>query len=165
MIINVVMNNIMKNPDTPIYSIGTAARMLGISVQTLRMYENEGLIIIYKTPGNQRLYSDSDIERIECIRRAINEEKISIEGIKRLHSMIPCWNIVHCTDEERKALFSFRAHTGGCWTHKEEHSLCSNRECRLCEVYKISNNCEQIKNQIYKIGLPNTMEQTTTVQV
>lgn len=27
--------------DTPLYSIGTAARMLGISVHTLRMYDRE----------------------------------------------------------------------------------------------------------------------------
>lgn len=138
--------------DTPKYSIGIAARMLGISVQTLRLYESEGLIVIFKTSGNQRLYSDADIERIECIRKAINEEKISIEGIKRIHSMIPCWNIVHCSEEERKVLYNFRSHTGGCWTHKKEHSVCSNRECRLCEVYKLSSQCDQIREQIYKLG-------------
>jgi MerR family transcriptional regulator/heat shock protein HspR len=141
-----------QDNDTPIYSIGTAARMLGISVQTLRLYESEGLIITFKTTGNQRLFSDADIERIECIRKAINEDKISIAGIKRIHSMIPCWNIFHCSEEERKALFAFRSHTGGCWTHKNEHSICNERECRLCEVYKLSSNCDQIKEQIYKLG-------------
>jgi MerR family transcriptional regulator/heat shock protein HspR len=142
-----------QDKDTPKYSIGTAARMLGISVQTLRLYESEGLIITFKTPGNQRLYSDSDIERIECIRKAINEEKISIEGIKRIHSMIPCWNILRCSEEERKALIAFRSHTGGCWTHKNEHSICNERECRLCDVYKLSSHCDQIKEQIYKLGI------------
>ena len=149
LIINVAMNK--SNLDTPKYSIGTVARMLGVSVQTLRMYESEGLILTFKTPGSQRLYSDADIERIECIRKAINEEKISIAGIKRIHSMIPCWNIVQCSEEERKALYNFRSHTGGCWTHKNEYLICSSRDCRLCEVYKLSSRCDQVKEQIYKL--------------
>ena len=63
-----------QQPDNaliPIYSIGTVARMLGISVFTLRMYEREGLLIAHKADSNQRRYSASDVERLQCIRRAI----------------------------------------------------------------------------------------------
>ncbi len=77
------------DPDTPLYSIGSAARMLNISVQTVRMYENEGLIIPYGTTVGSHFYSDADIERLEYIRKAINEEKISINEMKRIHAMIP----------------------------------------------------------------------------
>lgn len=134
--------------DTPLYSIGTAARMLNVSVQTLRMYEHEGLIAPFKTAGNQRLYSNADIERIDCIRKAINEEKISIGGMKRLHSMIPCWDIVKCSQEERAVCPAFKNHSGGCWTYKHEHSVCAAKECRLCDVYKLASNCEKIKTAI-----------------
>ena len=48
------------NTNTPIYPIRTAAKMLGISIPTLRMYEKEGLIIPHKTDGNQRIYSEDD---------------------------------------------------------------------------------------------------------
>lgn len=137
-----------QTSDTPLYSIGTAARMLNVSVQTLRMYESEGLIAPFKTTGNQRLYSDADIERLECIRRAINEEKISIEGMKRIHAMIPCWDIVKCSQQERTACPAFQNHSGGCWTYKHEHSICAVRECRLCDVYKLASNCEKIKSAI-----------------
>ena len=68
------------NNDSPVYTIGTAAKMLSVSVQTLRLYEHEGLILPFKTPGNQRMYSPEDIERLRCIRKMINEEKISIDG-------------------------------------------------------------------------------------
>lgn len=44
--------------DTPLYPIGTAARMLGVSVHTLRMYERKGLIIPHHAESNQRLYTD-----------------------------------------------------------------------------------------------------------
>ena len=45
------------------YSIGTVARMLGISVFTLRKYEREGLIVSFKKKSGHRLYSASDVER------------------------------------------------------------------------------------------------------
>lgn len=144
--INIAM--LPKNQDYPIYSIGTAARILGVSVQTLRLYESEGLIIISKSDGNQRIYSESDIERLRCIRKAINEDKISIGGMKRIHGMIPCWDIIKCTAEERTVCPAFKNHLGGCWTYQHEHSVCAERDCRLCEVYKLSSNCGQIKEMI-----------------
>jgi MerR family transcriptional regulator/heat shock protein HspR len=135
---------------TPTYPIGTAAAMIGVSVQTLRMYESEGLLIIHKSEGNQRLYSDADIHRIECIRRAINEEKISIGGMKRIHGMVPCWEMMQCTPDERTNCPSFSHHTGGCWTYEHTHSVCAGKECRLCEVYQLSSNCDSVKELIFR---------------
>src|SRR3990172_6955349 len=140
-----------QDPDTPLYSIGSAARMLNVSVQTLRMFENEGLIIPFRTTGGHRSYSDADIERLECIRKAINEEKISINGMKRIHAMIPCWDIIKCPQEERTQCPAFKNHSAGCWTYQHEHSVCAAKECRLCEVYKLSSNCGHIKEQIVRM--------------
>jgi MerR family transcriptional regulator/heat shock protein HspR len=140
-----------KQEELPLYSIGTTARMLGVSVQTLRMYENEGLIIISKSEGNQRIYSESDIERLRCIRKAINEDKISIGGMKRIHGMIPCWDMIKCSTEERNICPAFNNHLGGCWTYEHNHSACAERDCRVCEIYKLSSNCSQIKELITKI--------------
>ncbi len=39
------MENKSLNKNEPIYPIGVASKLLGISVHTLRMYEKEGLII------------------------------------------------------------------------------------------------------------------------
>ena len=68
------MVNVM---DEPKYTISMAAKLSGISIHTLRMYEREGLIIPFKKDSNQRLYTDRDIERIACIRKTINEDKIN----------------------------------------------------------------------------------------
>jgi len=65
--------------DEPKYTISNAAKLMGISVHTLRMYEREGLIIPFKKESNQRLYSDRDLERVKCIRKTINDDKIHIE--------------------------------------------------------------------------------------
>jgi MerR family transcriptional regulator/heat shock protein HspR len=145
----------MKNESDnfPKYSIGTAAAMIGVSVQTLRLYEHEGLLVIHKTSGNQRMYSDADIERIHCIRRAINDEKISVGGMKRIHGMVPCWDIMKCSADERRRCPAFTKQNGGCWTYEHTHSICAVTDCRNCEVYKLSGNCEQIKELIIRSSL------------
>ncbi len=139
--------------DIPVFPIGTAARILGVSDPTLRLYEREGLLLTYKTRGKQRLYSQNDIERIVCIRKAINEEKISIGGMKRIHGMVPCWEIIKCSDDERTGCPVFENHSGGCWTYKHLPSACATKECRRCDVYKLSGNCEQIKDLIVRSTL------------
>ncbi len=146
--------------DIPVYSIGSAARILGVSAQTLRLYESEGLIIPAKTSGNQRLYSDADIERIRCIRKAINEEKISIGGMKRIHALIPCWETVRCSATERSVCPAFLNHQGGCWTYTHRNNICADRECRVCEVYKLSSDCGEIKQSITTVkSAPSPGEQ------
>lgn len=141
------MNDAAKRP---IYSIGTAARMLGIAVQTLRMYEHMGLILPTKSAGNQRLYSASDIERIRCIRRAITDQKIGIEGIRRLHSLIPCWDIVGCSELDQANCPAFSSHERGCWTYPHENDMCGTLECRTCPVYELAVDCGNIKETIIK---------------
>ena len=88
--------------DEPVFSIGTAAKLAGCSVHTLRMYEREGLIIPFKKASKQRLYSQVDLERIECIRTSIKEKKMTVEGIKKVLSLIPCWAIVKCQKDREK---------------------------------------------------------------
>ena len=125
------------NTSTPIYPIRTAAKLLGISVPTLRMYEKEGLIIPNKTEGNQRIYSEDDLERLRCIRRAINESKISINGIKTIYSLIPCWDVAQCSGEDRSKCNSFNNHEQPCWTFKHPGTMCEDSDCRKCEVYRL----------------------------
>ena len=139
----------IKN-DTPVYSIGKTAKMLNVSVQTLRLYEREGLIIPFKSPGNQRIYSIEDVERLRCIRRSINEEKVSIGGMKRIYGLIPCYDIVKCSQEERANCPVFKSHSGGCWTFEHTHSVCATKDCRTCDVYKLSSDCGQIKELIFR---------------
>jgi len=144
--------NLAERKDKPIYPIRTAAELLGISVHTLRMYEREGLIIPHKTSGNQRSYSQDDIERIECIRRAINESKISINGIKTIYSLIPCWEVVKCSDEDRRNCKAYLGHTEPCWTYTHPNTTCEKRDCRECEVYTNHSSCDQVKELIRKIS-------------
>jgi len=132
----------------PIYPIRTAAKLLNISVHTLRMYEKEKLIIPFKKSTSHRLYSKTDIERIRCIRAAINEDKISINGIKTIYSMMPCWEVMKCSVEDRGRCSAFTFHSGPCWEVKGEDTICASKDCRNCSVYQDYGECGTIKNFI-----------------
>jgi DNA-binding transcriptional MerR regulator len=53
------------------HSIGQAADPLGVSVPTIRLYEREGLILLLRRDSGHRLYADTDIQRLHCIRQSI----------------------------------------------------------------------------------------------
>jgi MerR family transcriptional regulator, heat shock protein HspR len=137
-----------QDNNTPIYSIGTVARMLEVSVQTLRLYEAKGLILPSKSAGGQRRYSSDDIERLECIRKAITQQKIGIAGIRHMQSLVPCWQIVKCRTEERHQCPAFQNHDGGCWTYHHLKNACASRDCQTCQVYQQSTTCAGIKQII-----------------
>jgi len=140
-----------QNQDTPLYTISTTAKMLGISVHTLRMYEREGLILPFQKSSGHRLYSQSDIERLQCIRNAINKEKISIAGIQHIHALIPCWEIVSCSKKDRENCNAYKSHSKGCWTFEHADDICKGLDCRACPVYKESTDCKNIKNRIIEL--------------
>lgn len=134
--------------EEPIYPISIAAKLLNISVHTLRMYERESLIIPFKKVTNHRLYSKSDLERVRCIRSAINVHKISIAGIKTVYSLIPCWKIINCSSEDRNKCNAFSSHSKPCWSFNHKNNSCENRECRRCSVYRDFTECKEIKESL-----------------
>ncbi|MHB1687775.1 MAG: MerR family transcriptional regulator [Ignavibacteriaceae bacterium] len=137
--------------NTPVYTISTAAKLIGISIHTLRMYEIEGLIIPYKKASNQRLYSNQDIERMRCIRKSIGEDKIGIEGIRRILSLIPCWGMVKCNETDRKICEAYNSYSKPCWMLNHKNNYCTNRDCRECEVYISFGNCSSIKDKLKEL--------------
>jgi MerR family transcriptional regulator/heat shock protein HspR len=152
-IILVFINTGMNKHDaiSPAYPIGFVAEKLGISVETIRLYERQGLILVTKSEGRQRLFSDSDIERLKCIRHAINEEKISIAGIRHMLALIPCWDIVGCSKTHRQRCKAFVEHSQPCWSFDHLKNPCASLECKECAVYRMSNDCSTIKKSISEI--------------
>ncbi len=144
--------NLENNYYEPLLTISNAARLLNISVQSLRLYEKEGLILPFKKSSKHRLYSKADIERVECIRRAISEKKISINGIRTMYSLIPCWDIVNCTETDRSNCEAYAGHSQPCWSHHHPGTTCENRICRDCDAYKSFVDCEKIKDSIKNIS-------------
>jgi MerR family transcriptional regulator/heat shock protein HspR len=136
----------------PLFPISTAAKLLNVSVQTLRLYEKEGLVISFKKSSKHRLYSKADIERIECIRKAITEKKMSINGIRTMYSLIPCWDIVNCSEEDRNNCQAYAGHSQPCWSGSHNGTVCESNNCKECAVYKNFIDCENIKDSIKNIS-------------
>lgn len=138
----------LENSEVPLFSISVAARILDISVHTLRMYEREGLIVPFKKESNHRLYSKSDIERLNCIRKTINEKKISINGIKTIYSLIPCWEIIKCSQRDRENCEAYKSHSMPCWTFAHKDNVCATLSCRDCNVYRNYAECGSLKDKL-----------------
>ena len=67
----------------PLYMIGVAAELAGMHPQTLRAYEQKGLVTPQRTRGNTRMYSQADIERLELINE-LTDEGINLAGVIRI---------------------------------------------------------------------------------
>jgi MerR family transcriptional regulator, heat shock protein HspR len=79
--------------DRPRYMISVAADLVGMHPQTLRIYEQKGLVQPKRTAGNTRLYSEVDIERLRLIQRLTSEIGLNLAGVER---------VLHLEDELRQ---------------------------------------------------------------
>jgi MerR family transcriptional regulator/heat shock protein HspR len=70
--------------DRPRYMISIAAELVGMHPQTLRIYENKGLIRPKRTAGNTRLYSEADLERLRLIQQLTNELGLNLAGVEQV---------------------------------------------------------------------------------
>jgi MerR family transcriptional regulator/heat shock protein HspR len=70
--------------ERPRYMISIAAELVGMHPQTLRIYENKGLISPQRTAGNTRLYSEADLDRLRLIQRLTNELGLNLAGVEQV---------------------------------------------------------------------------------
>ena len=72
----------MDGRDRPRYMISVAADLVGMHPQTLRIYEQKGLVRPQRTPGNTRLYSERDLERLRLIQGLTTEFGLNLAGVE-----------------------------------------------------------------------------------
>jgi MerR family transcriptional regulator, heat shock protein HspR len=77
----------MTERERPRYMISVAAELVGMHPQTLRMYEQKGLVSPNRTAGNTRLYSDADVERLRLIQQLTSEVGLNLAGVERVLHM------------------------------------------------------------------------------
>lgn len=68
----------------PLFMIGIAAELIGVHPQTLRMYEQKGLLCPRKSIKNTRLYSQEDVELGRYIQRLTQEMGMNLAGVKKI---------------------------------------------------------------------------------
>lgn len=70
--------------DRGVFMISVAAELAEMHPQTLRMYEQRGLIEPKRSPKGTRLYSHSDVERLRRIQQMTNDLGLNLAGVERV---------------------------------------------------------------------------------
>lgn len=151
------MNGSKRDFTEPLINIGTMAEKLGVSGSSLRRYEQEGLIIPYRTSSGHRLYSQEDISRLKFIRYMIQHLGLNMEGIRRLQALLPCWKIHPCS--LCKTVCSVHlSNCLPCWMQKS--STQDDELCRKCLVYRFgTQHLLSIKQLLYDEIDPRKLQQ------
>ena len=68
----------------PVFMIGIASELIGVHPQTLRMYEQKGLLRPRKSIKNTRLYSEEDVELGRYIQKLTQEMGMNLAGVKKV---------------------------------------------------------------------------------
>ncbi len=68
----------------PVFMIGIAAELIGVHPQTLRMYEQKGLLRPRKSLKNTRLYSQEDVELGRYIQKLTQEMGMNLAGVRKI---------------------------------------------------------------------------------
>jgi MerR family transcriptional regulator/heat shock protein HspR len=69
------------------YMISSVAELYKLHPQTLRLYERVGLLKPSRSQGNTRLYTDSDLERLEVILTLARDMGVNLAGIEIILNM------------------------------------------------------------------------------
>jgi MerR family transcriptional regulator/heat shock protein HspR len=69
------------NEEQGVFMISVAAELAEMHPQTLRMYEQRGLIAPKRSPKNTRLYSQRDVERLRRIQQ-MTADGLNLAGVE-----------------------------------------------------------------------------------
>jgi MerR family transcriptional regulator, heat shock protein HspR len=69
-----------------VFMISVAAELADMHPQTLRIYEQRGLIAPKRSPKNTRLYSQRDVERLQRIQQ-MTSEGLNLAGVETVLSL------------------------------------------------------------------------------
>jgi len=73
--------------DRGVFMISVAAELAEMHPQTLRMYEQRGLIEPKRSPKGTRLYSHRDVERLRRIQEMTAELGMNLAGVERVFEL------------------------------------------------------------------------------
>jgi MerR family transcriptional regulator/heat shock protein HspR len=146
--------------------IGAVAKMFDVSVDLLRLYEREHLLIPVKSTRGTRYFTVHDFLWIETILRLVREARLNFAGIRRLLALLPCWEVRKCGYSRREGCPYMKDASRPCWASRKcctatqptvvipempilEGNATGNAEpredCYFCPVYRSAPACENLK--------------------
>ncbi len=70
-----------------VFMISVAAELADMHPQTLRMYEQRGLIEPKRSPKGTRLYSHADVERLRRIQELTSDGGMNLAGVEKVFEL------------------------------------------------------------------------------
>ena len=135
----------------PILTLSITSHLSGIPTHSIRQYIDKGLLVPYKRDSKQHLFSQNDISRLKHINFLITERGLNFAGIRALLSMIPCWAIHKCHEQERSNCKAYSDDSIPCWMASEKGRVCKNENCRECDVYFCLSNSADLKSALREL--------------
>jgi len=136
------------NADRPVFTLGIISQLSDIPAHSIRQYIDKGLILPYKKDNKRHLFCMNDVTRLEHIHSLIHDQGLNFAGIRSLLSILPCWNMHECSEEDRQNCDAYTANSAPCWEASSKGRVCRNEECRECEVYSCLSNTTDLKSVI-----------------
>jgi MerR family transcriptional regulator, glutamine synthetase repressor len=65
------------------YTMAVTVKLAGVEAHRIRRYEEGGLLSPERTGGNQRMFSDNDVEIVKQAAK-LEDEGINLEGIRAI---------------------------------------------------------------------------------
>src|ERR1700759_4776565 len=79
-----IRTRVEVSSDRGVFMISVAAELADMHPQTLRMYEQRGLIEPKRSPKGTRLYSHEDVERLRRIQEMTNDLGLNLAGVEHV---------------------------------------------------------------------------------
>ena len=127
-----------------IYPIGVVSRLLDVHPETIRGWENSGIIMTSRI-NKRRYFSQNDLKRLRFAQKMMNEG-INLPAFSFFLKFYPCWysgecpECMHTTDNKKCGKL--------CW--KEDDTYCiqiyDKKLCSTCRVN--SSDSVELKNKI-----------------
>jgi MerR family transcriptional regulator, heat shock protein HspR len=73
--------------DRGVFMISVAAELAEMHPQTLRMYEQRGLIEPKRSPKGTRLYSHADVQRLRRIQELTSDGGMNLAGVEKVFEL------------------------------------------------------------------------------
>jgi MerR family transcriptional regulator/heat shock protein HspR len=78
---------VVVSSERGVFMISVAAELAEMHPQTLRMYEQRGLIEPKRSPKGTRLYSQQDVDRLRRIQEMTAELGMNLAGVERVFEL------------------------------------------------------------------------------
>ncbi len=94
--------------DKPIFTLSVAAEILNLHPRTLRIYEEIGLVMPFRTETQRRRYSQIDIKKTRFIQFLTQNRRVNLEGVKIILYMLDELHQLGITDPVRHIFQDYR---------------------------------------------------------